>query len=392
MVGVQQICMAILLAIILFGFMGEATPVQLFGTMLANPNVALMFWLFIAMGVMQSTHLSEYLAQWSFDKATNMKTSPWIIIGIAFFAFIAIAAFINIAAVVLFWPIFHDFFLKAGYKKGEREIAWITLSIVLFSITAMIILPFNIAVVSNFGFTAAASNGLYDGKFNYGSYITLALIIQIVTLVLYLLASKFIFRIDLSKISNYKSTTRFNEKMNKRQKIALSLILIMALVLILPSFAPPTSTIYMIFNRLGTGGVGMCLVAILMFLHVDGEPMVAFESLANSILWPVIFLFGTALTICNALNGPDAGVSAFLNGMLSPLFAGMSPFAFVFVFGFICLVATNIINNVVVSAIMLTIAFPLCQTLSVNPLHSRHVLSCLLTLLGYFLAHHLPVH
>ena len=171
-----------LLAIILFGFMGEATPVQLFGTMLANPNVALMFWLFIAMGVMQSTHLSEYLAQWSFDKATNMKTSPWIIIGIAFFAFIAIAAFINIAAVVLFWPIFHDFFLKAGYKKGEREIAWITLSIVLFSITAMIILPFNIAVVSNFGFTAAASNGLYDGKFNYGSYITLALIIQIVTL------------------------------------------------------------------------------------------------------------------------------------------------------------------------------------------------------------------
>lgn len=357
-----------LLALVLYGFVTGVSPVQLFGTMLANPNVALMFWLFLAVGLMQSTKLSEYLAQWSFDKATHMKTSPWIIVAIALVAFIAVSAFINIAAVVLFWPIFHDFFLKAGYEKGKKEIAWITLTLVLFNITAMILMPFNIAVVSNFGFTAAASNGMYDGTFNYAAFMGLMLVIQTVDLILYLLISKFIFKIDLSKISEYKSETRFTDKMSKRQIIAFVSILVMAAVLIFPSFAPHTSFIYSVINLLGTGGVGMCMVAFYMFLQVDGEPLVKFEDLSKNIMWPVIFLFGTALTLCNSLNTPEAGISAFLQGILSPIFSGMSPFVFVFVFALICLVATNIINNVVVSAIMLTLAFPLCQSLGVNPL------------------------
>lgn len=52
---------------------------------------------------------------------------------------------------------------KVGYGKGTKTGAWATFSVALVVSFGGFLLPFKMAVISNFGFLAAGSGGLYDG-------------------------------------------------------------------------------------------------------------------------------------------------------------------------------------------------------------------------------------
>ena len=75
------------------------------------------------------------------------------------------------------------------------------------------LLPFKMAVFSNFGLLAAGSNGAYDGSYSYASWTAFTLAIVLVMMIVYLLISKFIIKVDLSKLEAY---VRFSIYTNTR--------------------------------------------------------------------------------------------------------------------------------------------------------------------------------
>lgn len=195
--------------------------------------------------------------------------------------------------------------------------------------TGGFLLPFKMAVFSNFGFLAAGSNGAYDGSFDYAAWTLFTIVIVTIMFTVYLVISKFILRIDLSKLASYVPEESQVQKMTKKQKVSLALFAALFVILMAPSFMPKTFFLTALLGKLNTVGGCMVIVAITCWIRVDGEPLLMFDDLVSkNVIWNIILMFGTALTLCACINSEAAGVSAWLKVVLDPLFSNMSPYAF----------------------------------------------------------------
>lgn len=358
-----------LIGLVLFGFTGYTTPSAAWGTLISGGVVALAFWLMIAVGLLNNTGLTQYLANWSISRKFT-KGKPWTLIIVIYICTIACGSIINaIGTILVFWPLTQAIMLEVGYEKGDKAPAWTTFSIVLLTTTASFIMPFQMAVVSNFGFLAAGSGGAYDGSFNYGAYLIFTLILQVVFLIGWMLLSKYVLRINLDKLKNYVPDTTKVIKMRKDQKIGLYLFILLFVLLMAPSFLPKSSALFAMANTLGSVGACILVVGIACLLHVDGKPFLDFgELVSKNMLWTVILMFGTAFTLAGCINSPDSGVIAFVKSLLSPIFEGLSPYLFVIVFMAIAMILTNFINNVVISAIMVPVSWTFSTAFGLNPI------------------------
>jgi len=358
-----------LVGLVLFGFTGFTTPTAAWGTLMSNGTVALALWLMIAVGLLNNTGLTQYLATWSISRQFT-KGKPWLFVSVVYIAAIVCASIINgIGTILIFWPLLWAICEEVGWKKGEKTPAWMTFSIVLLTTTASFIMPFQIAVVSNFGFLAAGSGGAYDGSFNYTAYLIFTIILQIVIFVVYMLLSKMLFRIDLTKLENYVPDATKVTKLDKKQKIGLGLFIVLFLLLMAPSFLPAGSSLQIMANTLNSVGACLLVVAIACCIRYEGEAFVEFSDLfSKNVNWGVILLFGTALTLATCINNDASGVILFVKELLQPILGGLSPYMFVVVFMLIALIITNLINNVVVSAIMVPISWTFSTALGLNPI------------------------
>lgn len=358
-----------LAGLIVFGFTGFTTPTAAWGTLMSNGTVALALWLMIAVGLLNNTGLTQYLANWSITRRFT-QGKPWTLITVVYIAAIICASIINsIGTILIFWPLLWAITEQVGWKKGDKAPAWMCFSIVLLTTTASFIMPFQLAVVSNFGFLAAGSGGAYDGSFNYTAYLAFTIILQIIILIVYMLLSKFILRVDLSNLANYVPESYDVEKFTKKQKIGILLFVLLFLLLMAPSFLPQGFAVQVFTNTLGSVGACLLVVAIACCIHVDGEPFVEFGDLfSKNVNWGVILLFGTALTIATCINNDASGIILWVKELLNPLLGGLSPLMFVIVFMAIAMFITNLINNVVVSAIMVPISWTFSTALGLNPI------------------------
>ena len=71
--------------------------------------------------------------------------------------------------------------------------------------------------------------------------------------------------------------------------------------------------------------------------------------------WDMLMLIAIALLVSNALTSAETGVSAFVAGVLGPIFAGTNPLVFLMVLGAVTCVLTNFSNNIAICFVMLNI-------------------------------------
>lgn len=370
-----------LFALVLFAFTGYATTSEVWTNLIGNASVGIIFWLMLCVGLLKNTNLIEYIATWSITRKFT-EGKPWLLIVCVYLCLIVCGLALDAIAVILvFWAIMQSLFTKVGYKKGDREVAWAMFSVVCFTQFGGFIFPFKPAVITCFGFLAIGSNGAFDGSFNYGSWIIWTSIICAVIFVVYLLISKLFFRIDLSKFKEYKVSEAKLPPLDKRQKISLIIFLCLLIVLLAPSFLPKTLFITQLCNTLGTTGAAMLAIGLVSLLKIDGKPLLSFDDLQkNNVVWSVIMMFGTALVLCACINSKDAGVSAWLQSMLLPVFGGMSPFVFVATYLILCIIITNFINNAVVGAIMIPVSYSIAVALGINPVA---LCACIIVFVDY---------
>lgn len=358
-----------LIALILVGYTGAVTPTAAWGQVMTSPVVGLGMWLMISVGLLNNSGLTTFLANWSITRKVTIG-KPWLLILFIFLAVIACSSIVGqIATALVFWPICWAICQEVGYKKGDTLPAYLTFSVILVATTACFIMPFQMAVISNFGFLVAGSNGAYDGSFNYAAYLCFTIIMQILYLIGWMLISKYVLRIDVSKLENYVPKTTKTEPLTTSQKISFGLFLLLFLLLMAPSFLPKGTMLQTLIGNLGAYGACILVVGIACMIHIDGKPLFDFSELVSqNLIWNVILMMGTALVIANIINSDASGVPVFLKQILAPLFSSMSPYMFVFCYMLIALILTNLINNVVVCAIMIPISWTLCMEFGLNPI------------------------
>lgn len=364
----DMICPSIM-GLIVFTFTSDMTPLAIWGFFNSQPAVANGLWLMIACGLLTNSGLAEYIATWSITRKFT-EGKPWLFVSIVFWAMIACAAIIgSIPATLIFWALLYSICDTVGWHKGHKTSAWLIFAAIIFPVTGCFLFPFQMVVITNFGFLAAGSGGAFDGSFSYGAYMCFAFINQILIFIIFMLASKFIFRIDLSNLKNYKPDYSKAKKLNKHQKTGLVLFACLFVLLLLPSFLPQGSSIQGILNKLNT--VGACLLVTLFacIIRIDGKPFVTLpELISTNVRWEVIMMFGTALTLASVINSEASGVTAFLKNILTPILSNSTPFVYVMLLMLCALVLTNLINNVVVSAILMPLSWTFSTTMGVNPI------------------------
>ncbi len=358
-----------IMALILFGLTGYTTPTAAWGALMSNMTVGIAFWLMISVGLLKNIGLLEYIANWSVSRKFT-QGKPWLLFVIIYLAAAVCASCLSEVSVTLaFWGLVWAMCDKVGYGKGTKTGAWATFSVALVVAFGGFLLPFKMAVISNFGFLAAGSGGLYDGSYEYGYWTIFTLTVCTVMFAVYLLISKYIIRVDLSKFASYTPDTKQMDKMTGNQKICLTLFVVLFVLLMAPSFMPKAWALTKLLKTVNTTGCAMLIVAITCMIHIDGKPLLKFEDLVSeNVIWNVILMFGTALVLCACINNEASGVAAWLKIVLAPVFGGLSPFGFVVCYMLFGILITNFINNAVVGAILIPISYSFSVALGINPI------------------------
>ena len=357
-----------ILALILFGLTGQMQISTTWGSLMNNPTIGVCFWLMLSVGLLKDTGLIQYIANWSITRKFT-QGKPWVFITIVYLAALVCAMCLSEVAVTLaFWSLVWSICDEVGYARGSKTGAWMTFTVGILVGCGGWMLPFKMAVFTNFGFLAAGSNGAYDGSFDYAAWTAFTCSVVAVLLIVYMMISKFIIRVDLSKLGSFVPDETKVVKMTKKQKISLALFVILFILLMAPSFLPKGAAITALVNNFGTVGIGMAIIGITCWIRVDGEPLLKFEDIVYSnVIWNIILMFGTALLLCQCINSEAAGVSAWLNSIFTPLFDDVSPYVFLICYFLIASVVTNFINNAVVGAVMIPVSFSLSVALGLNP-------------------------
>lgn len=357
-----------LIALVMLGFTDFTTVTAAWGMVMSNGTVGMCLWLMIAIGILSTSDLTHWIAKWSVSRPWS-KGRPWVLVNVVLLADMVCSAIIGgIATIVLFLGLAVSICEEVGYHKGDKMPAFFCFAVGFYSTIATLVFPFHTAIIANFGFLAAGSNGAYDGTFSYSAYMIFSFTVITAVYIMTLLFLKYVAQVDTSLMKNYDPGKNEVPPMNKQQKLSLLLFGILFVLFMGPSFFPKGSLPFEFCNKLGVAGACILMVGIACLLRVDGKPFTTFQKLVSeNVMWPVVLMYGTAVILASGLNKPELGVSLYIKGLLTPVFSGMSSWAFLITFMGIALIFTNLVNNTVVSAIMVPLSYGFCMDLGLNP-------------------------
>jgi Di- and tricarboxylate transporters len=334
-----------------------------------NATVIFCLFLMIIAALMEDSGLTSYLANWAISRKFTAGR-PWALISVLFFsAFLCSAIVHQIPTVLIFWSICQSICLEAGYKKGDKLPALLCYGIVFICTIGPILLPFQLAVVSNFGFLFAASKGAIT-SFDFLTYLLYSVPMTAIIYVCFILFCKYIVRPDVSLLAGYKpKQENSTAKMSEKQKMSVGILIILVLVLMAPSYLPKGSLLGSVVNSLGNTGSVALVVGLVALLMYKGKPFVVIGELVHKgVAWGLLFMLATAFTLAGAINSPATGIIPYFNKVLGPVLSSGGTYYFIIAFLVITVITTNFINNVVVSAIMIPLSYGFCISMGINPM------------------------
>ena len=157
--------------------------------------------------------------------------------------------------------------------------------------------------------------------------------------------------------SEFKNATIKKVQPNKKQKLGLwfSAIMLVAFTL--------TSTSLPVFSTLGLSGTALLLMAVMVFIQVDGKDLLNPMELAAKFNWPVYLFVCFFFCIANFIGSEEAGITATFAELFEPLLTAVPPIAFVIIAMALSTLLTNFMNNLPVAIIFISTMYALSSTM-----------------------------
>lgn len=322
---------------------------------LAHNGVLLAFFVMIFTSVFNVSGTSKFLA----GRIVSMKIGkgrPYVLlILISAASFIVGAVVEPVPAIIMIWAIVYAMSDILGYKPGD---SWplIACMVAFFNIDrAYILFPFRSSSQAGVSLYTTLSGQ----EMPFFPYFLWALIVSVVGSALVLLAIRFIIKPDMSRIREAGKNVMVYEKASPYQKYILVVTVLLTIALIIPNIMPSGWFITKILNSLGNHGIVMLGIVVLLAPNFKGG--ISFEQMMSGVIWKVIFIMAGGIALATSMMSEGAGIIAFLTERLSPLFEGMSGFAFIAILFLIIAVLTQFCNSLAVLTAFTPIAYGLAE-------------------------------
>lgn len=353
-----------IMGIIALGLSDYCTISEAIYSGMGNPLVWQIIMIMILAGALGQTNLGRVVSTWLLGRKI-LQGRPLLFSGTFLIGTFILSILVSIPAVWLSWAIIYSLAEMFGYKKGDKYITTMLIGIFVAFILGTATIPFA-------GIRAALCNafaGIAGFEISYGLYMLMAFLLAILLLVLYLLSMKFVFKVDMSKLSNFSSEKLIKDKvtLTRQEKACVYGFLAGILAIIISSVCPKSWLLVRVLNTLTLSGIFALIVVILSLIRLDGKPIINFVQLApKSIQWNMIFIIVCILPVSTALSSDLAGINAMFLKILTPVFAGKGAIVLVILVVVSTLILTNIGSNVGMGLMLIPIVVSVSEIVGAN--------------------------
>ncbi len=348
----------------------------------ANSNVMMNIAVGFVMGPVAAAGIGDYLMA----KLINWKMiqgKPWLITGTILFGIYALGMIgINqMLLVLLMFAILPGTMEAVGYTKEDKYPNMMFVGIVLACLFSCTAYPFMGWALMPLGTTYAATGVMVD----YAGYMIVMIPLSILMTLGYILLMKLV-GCDASKITELKMDAieaRFPNGLGKFEKTLLACIIIMMFFCVVLTFGGGTEGFRALLASFSVYGWLFLWPAVMMFIRVDGKPLLDMREAAKSFPWDLTFVMAGALLIAGQLTAAETGVSAFISALLAPVMATLGEYMFLVMLGFICFFLTNFLNNIAVAVTMESVVAAMYLQGILQDIQTATVVVAFYALMGY---------
>lgn len=313
--------------------------------------------LFVA-AILATTATGKWLGQWIISRPV-LKGRPYLMIA-TFFAAMWLPLNLSMAGMILIWDVFAYLNDVLGYKKKSTWLQMLCYCI-MFNFMVTMYMPNTQGLITTSGLFSA-----YIPDFEFGpGMLPFGIIFSLIQIVANFLVLKVLFKFSVKDLKTAEFNIQPPDKPTKENKITLCLLGLYVAMLIVPQYLP-AGAVKAFFSQFGVIGSSFVFVILVMLIRVDGKQVANFKQIQKNTNWMVILLPLTAQIMGASLTDEATGIVEALSIVLTPLFNGMSLFAFEMVILILAVILTNMLTNIVVISLLLPIVFSVGPTMGIN--------------------------
>ncbi len=314
--------------------------------------------------VMQSEKVTDFFANWIISRKV-LQGRPWlfsfaILLGISILAVVS-----PIASMLLFWDIIYSACDQVGIERNSSWAQCMIFGSCFAAGSGILYLPVlaNGMVVSNMYL------GMMGEPINAAKYVASMIPLVIIGIILYILVCKFILRIDISALKNLDDSIVDKNalKLNTRQKIVITAVVAMVVILLLGSVLPQTLAVTKLIKNLDLFGLSAIILLLFVVIRVDGKPMVVIqEAASHGVIWSMVMMTALIAPLGSALTSEDAGIVALIHSFLAPALDGKPAWILVAIVVVVGVILTNFAQNLVICSVILPIIIAMSASMNIN--------------------------
>lgn len=315
----------------------------------------------LVLAVLRDSGVLKRLAVWMMTRPITEK-NPWFFLVAMYLSELILGCFMNCTVIViLYCTIAETVFDAVGLKKGDKVAEQIMLGVLVICAMSYGISPIGHPVAIIAMELASSLQSV-----SYAQFLTVGLATAAVFFPLFLLALRFVFRLDMEKFRSFDPELLKKDigAISREEVVSLGVFLVVVVWWVLPGLirnAMPT--VYNFMDNLG-----YCfplLLAILFFctVPVNGKLMMNHvTSLKRDASWQAAYPMATAMMLSAAITRPEAGITEFASSLLTPILGKMPAFLFVLVVCGAAMFLTNFSNITIIVTLFGTISMTLIQS------------------------------
>lgn len=289
-------------------------------------------------------------------------------------AALVISLFLDVApAQVFMLTIAHEIFEILGFKKGDKWCKYMVICITYSAVIGFAMTPICHTLPILWMSIYSAIAGVPSNIILYiaiaapvGLLIWLVMMFWMLKVIKMADGVKELENIDWARIEALKPG-----KPELREKLVTGISILLIACWIVPSIISlfaPESSIYLAFATLADSSFLFLAIVLLAIIKIDGEPLLDLKEAFQKIDWLPIILLAGIMMIASAMGEDTTGIGAWISAYIVPLVSNLSPYAMVALIAVMCVILTNIANNVPVGIIFVSAGVPMCLELGIEPL------------------------
>ncbi len=357
---------ASLATLVLLPFTGIMTAAGVLAAGFGSDTFVLTLVMFIMTAYLEQVGVTEVIAAFLLTRK-SLQGHPWrIVFMITFVAYVLGVLGGCVMAILLTWGFVYKICDMLGYGPHDKFSNTLIYGVVVGGMLCMPVLPWQAPVVVILN----AYAGSFGETINYAHYFLYSIPFSVTSVFLYVALCKFVFRVDVSRLKEFDMSTFYPNgiTVTKEQKIALGALVAFITIFLLPGLLPAGNAVKVILDQMGLSIKVIAVLLVLSFIKVDGKPVMNFAELATkSISWPMMLMMAVIFVFIGMLSDSSLGIMPYIASTFGTIFAGRSTMVFIIFVAVVTVALTNVLNNMVVGALMVTSTIPIALSLGINP-------------------------